>query len=188
MFSIFVAGYAYVVRRYDLSNAWLLIGVTVMDSFYEVVFDPSGFGWDAASAFGGGVIAFGVIMIFDSSLWPDPAEVTLMQSIASEAGRIRERLDIAVRGYLDPWSRSQIPRAPAISELPAHLTLLTRTAREGASPRRRSRMLAITTVNERLHMEVARLLSIAREEVPSNSRMLFRSEIERVVTALDASI
>jgi uncharacterized membrane protein YccC len=35
LFAIFVSVHVYFVKRYNLSNAWLLIGVTVLDTFTE---------------------------------------------------------------------------------------------------------------------------------------------------------
>ena len=187
-FALFVAGWAYLVRRKNLSNAWMLIGITVIDSFYAVIFDPRGFGWDAASTFGGAVIALGMILLFDAWLWPDPADAALLASLAHDLERTRQRLGVVRRGYLDPGMGEGVPSPPAISELPSHLTLLDRVDREGASAREKSQLLTIITVNERLHLELGRLLVVAREPVPAGHRLLLRAEIERVIDAIDAAL
>ena len=79
----------------------LLIEVVCLNSFYGVVFAPGEIGWDAAGAFGGCVIAFGVLLLFDNCLWPDPAEGNLMESLATSLAHARSRLLQASSFYLD---------------------------------------------------------------------------------------
>jgi uncharacterized membrane protein YccC len=188
LFAIFVSVHVYFVKRYNLSNAWLLIGVTVLDTFYGIIFDPDNFGWDAAATFGGAVLAFGTIMLFDSFLWPDPAEAELLESIGVDLERSRDRLLLVRGGFFDERRRAEVPRAPAISDLPTHLTLLNRAGREGASTRRKAELLAVITANERLHLEVAKVLAIARSRVPMEIRHLIQPETEEVLAALAAAI
>jgi hypothetical protein len=188
LFAIFVSAHTYFVKRNGLSNAWLLIGVTVLDTFYEIIFDPRDFGWGAAGTFGGGVIAFGTIMMFDSYVWPDPAEAELLDSVGTDLERSRERLLLVRAGFFDEKRRAELPRAPAISDLPTHLTLLNRVGREGATTQRRAELLAIITNNERLYMEGAKLLAIARSGVPMQERRLIQLEIEEVLDALVAGV
>ncbi len=188
LFAIFVSVHVYFVKRYNLSNAWLLIGVTVLDTFYGIVFDPRNFGWDAAATFGGGVLAFGTIMLFDSYLWPDPAEAQLLESISMNLERSRERLLLVRGGFFDRRLRPELPRAPAISDLPTHLTLLNRADREGASARRKAELLGVITANERLHLEVAKVLAIARARVSMQFRHLIQAETQEAIDAIAAAI
>ena len=45
---------------------------SMLITFYGVVFSPEEIGWNAAAVFDGSAIAFGVIVLFDNWLWPDP--------------------------------------------------------------------------------------------------------------------
>ncbi len=66
-----------------LGAGLLLIQVVCIDTFYSVVFAPDQIGWAAAGIFGGSVIAFGTIVLFDNWLWPDPAEAILLESLGA---------------------------------------------------------------------------------------------------------
>src|SRR5215469_4869375 len=70
----------------------LLIQVVCLSIYYGVVFAPQGIGWNAAGAFGGSAIAFGVLVLFDNWLWPDPAEALLMESLAASVARANPSL------------------------------------------------------------------------------------------------
>jgi predicted membrane protein len=73
LFALFsYSTYLGVTRK--LGAALLLIEVVCLSTFYGVVFAPQEIGWGAAGAFGGSVIAFGLIVLFDNWLWPDPGE------------------------------------------------------------------------------------------------------------------
>ena len=85
----------------NLGAALLLIEVVCLDTFYTVVFAPDQIGWGAAGAFGGSVIAFGMIVLFDNWLWPDPGEAILMESLGASVARYRSRLIEASNFYLD---------------------------------------------------------------------------------------
>src|SRR5271166_3719838 len=64
-----------------LGAPMLLIQVVCIDTFYNVVFAYDQIGWAASGIFGGSVIAFGTIVLFDNWLWPDRAEETLLESL-----------------------------------------------------------------------------------------------------------
>ena len=51
----------------------LVIQIVCLITFYGVVYAPDEIGWSAAASFDGSAIAFGVIVLFDNWLWPDPA-------------------------------------------------------------------------------------------------------------------
>ncbi len=57
-----------------LGAPMLLIQVVCIDTFYNVVFAYDQIGWASSGIFGGSVIAFGTILLFDNWLWPDRAE------------------------------------------------------------------------------------------------------------------
>jgi hypothetical protein len=102
----------------------LLIQVLCLDAFYGVVFAPQEIGWSAAGAFGGSVIAFGVLVLFDNWVWPDPGEALLMESLGASVARARSRLLDASRFYLDSEVGPKPPLPPPTSDLPAHMALL----------------------------------------------------------------
>jgi hypothetical protein len=77
----------YVGTTRKLGCALLLIEVACLGTYYGVVFAPQEIGWSAAGAFAGSVIAFGVIVLFDNWLWPDPAEASLMESLGASIAR-----------------------------------------------------------------------------------------------------
>jgi predicted membrane protein len=81
----------YVGTIRKLGAGLLLIEVVCIDTFYGVVFAPQKIGWGAALAFGGSVIAFGLIVLFDNWLWPDRSEAILMESLGASVARARSR-------------------------------------------------------------------------------------------------
>src|SRR5712671_1712146 len=91
----------YVGTTRNLGSALLLIQVVCFDTFYVVVFAPDEIGWGAAGAFGGSVIAFATILLFDNWLWPDRGEEILMESLGASVARDRSRFLEASTFYLD---------------------------------------------------------------------------------------
>src|SRR5229473_6893553 len=84
-----------------LGAALLLIQVTFLFIYYGVAFAPDEIGWSAAGEFGGSVIAFGTIVLFDNWIWPDRGEGILLESLGASFARARSRLLAAVDFYLD---------------------------------------------------------------------------------------
>ena len=82
----------YVWATRNLGSALLLIQVVRLDTFYTVVFAPDQIGWGAAGAFGGSVIVFGLIVLFDNWLWLDRGEEILLESLSASVARDRSRL------------------------------------------------------------------------------------------------
>ncbi len=74
-----------------LGAALLLIQVTFLFIYYGVAFAPDEIGWAAAGEFGGSVIAFGTLVLFDNWLWPDRGE----RDLARIAGNERRALSLA---------------------------------------------------------------------------------------------
>ena len=64
--SISLSTYVGTIR--NLGAGLLLIQVVCLDTFYGVMFAPQEIGWSAAGAFGGSVIAFGTIVLFDNRI------------------------------------------------------------------------------------------------------------------------
>jgi len=178
----------YGLSKRRLGGAWVNVEVTFLDTFYLCVFDPQGFGLSVAYTWSGVALAIGVLVAFDMVLWPDPAERALLRSLAVTLERQRERLATIGRSYLDPLSVTVLPRPAADSMLPTQLPLLERARRELDDPQREGILLAAVTTTERLHIEIERLLAIARETVAREIRERLRPQMEAVLQVLAAAL
>ena len=169
-----------------LGAALLLIQVTFLFIYYGVAFAPDEIGWAAAGEFGGSVIAFGTILLFDNWLWPDRGEAILLESLGASVARARSRLLEASNYYLDRRGAPRPPIPPPTSDLPAHMDLLNRAVAEGASAHRQAILLAGITRVARIGIEVDRLTFAARQNVPEEIRNMVRPEIQASVKAIAA--
>jgi hypothetical protein len=176
--------YLGIIRQ--LGSPLLLIEVVCLDTFYGVVFAPREIGWSAAGAFGGSVIAFGVLVLFDGWLWPDRGEALLMESLGVSVARARSQFLAASNFYLDSQAASQPPLPPPTSDLPAHIDLLNRAVVEGVSEHRRAILLATVTRVARIGLEIDRLTIAVRQNVPRVIRGMIRPEIQATVDAVGA--
>ncbi|MGA9725325.1 MAG: FUSC family protein [Candidatus Binatus sp.] len=176
----------YVGTAFKLGAALLLIQVVCLDTFYNVVFAPDQIGWSAAGIFGGSVIAFGTIVLFDNWLWPDLGEVILMGSLGASIARARSRLLEASNYYLDRRDAPRPPIPPPTSDLPNHMDFLNRAVAEGVSEHRHAILLAAITRVARINLEVDRLIDAARQKVPEGIRAMARPEIQATVDAIAA--
>ena len=166
----------------------ILIEVVCLNNFYGVVFAPEEIGWAAAGAFGGCVIAFGVLVLFDNWLWPDPSEGNLIESLGNSLEQARSRLLQASSFYLDNQSVARPPFPPPTSHLPAHMALLDQAIAEGVSEHRRAVLLAAITRVARIGLEVDRLIVTARQDAPGKIRAMLRPEIKATVEAIAATL
>jgi uncharacterized membrane protein YccC len=178
----------YALNKRRLVGAWFNVLVGFLDTFYLCVFDPQNFGWSVAYTFSGIAVAIGVLVAFDMVLWPDPAERKLLRSLADTLDRDSQRLAEIGRAYVDPLAATVLPPPAVVSILPVHLPLLERARRELKHPEREAILLAGVTTTERLHVEIERLLGIARDNVSRDIRTLLRPEIEAVLQALAAAL
>jgi uncharacterized membrane protein YccC len=182
--SISLSTYVGTIR--NLGAGLLLIQVVCLDTFYGVVFAPQEIGWSAAGAFGGSVIAFGTIVLFDNWLWPDRGEEILQESLGASVARDRSRFLEASKFYLDRRGEPLPPLPPPTSDLPAHMALLNRAVAEGVSEHRQAILLAAVTRIARIGLEVDRLTFTARQNVPGEIRAMVRPEIQAAVEAIAA--
>ena len=187
-FGLVTALITYGRSKRGLGGAWLAVEITFLHTFYLCVFDPHDFGWSVAYTFSGVALAIGVVVVFDMVLWPDPAERKLLRSLVDTLDNQRERLSTIGRAYLDPLAATPLPQPAVVSILPAHLTLLDRTRRELNNPQREAVLLAAVTTTERLHIEIARLLAIARDSVSRDIRGRLRPEMDAALQALAAAL
>ena len=173
----------YLGSTFKLGAALLLIQVVCLDTFYTVVFAPDQIGWAAGGIFGGSVIAFGTIVLFDNWLWPDLGQDLLLEALGASVARDRLRLFAAVNFYLDR-NGPPPPLPPPTSDLPAHMDLLNRAIAEGVSVHRQAILLAAITRIARIGLEVDRLIFTARQNVPGEVRAMLRPEIQSTVDAI----
>jgi predicted membrane protein len=173
----------YVGTTRNLGAGLLLIQVVCLSIFYGVVFEPGEIGWGAAGAFGGSVIAFGLIVLFDNWLWPDRGEEILLESLGASVAHARCRLLEAANFYLDRRGAPRPPMQPPTSDLPAHVDLLNRAVAEGVSEHRHAILLAAITRVARINLEMDRLTFTALQNVPGELRAMVRPEIQATVDA-----
>src|SRR5262247_1697027 len=179
---------SYAFKKQGLVGAWSYMTVAFLDTFFLCVFDPQNFGWSVASSFSGAAVGIGVLVAFDTVLWPDPAEPKLLHSLADTLDRQRERLAAIGRAYFYSGAATEWPQPAVVSILPVHLPLLERAKRELKNPQREAILLAAVTITERLHIEIERLLAIARDNVGREIRASLRPEIEAVLQAIAAAL
>jgi hypothetical protein len=182
--SISLSTYVGTIRK--LGAGLLLIQVVCLDTFYGVVFAPQEIGWSAAGAFGGSVIAFGTIVLFDNWLWPDRGEGILLESLGASVARDRSRLLEASNFYLDRRDAPRPPLPPPTSDLPGHMDLLNRAVAEGVSEHRHAILLAAITRVARIGLEMDRLTFTARQNVPGEIRAMAQPELQATVEAIAA--
>jgi uncharacterized membrane protein YccC len=179
---------SYAFKKQGFVGAWSYMLVAFLDTFYLCVFDPQNFGWSVAYSFSGVAVGIGVLVAFDTVLWPDPAEPKLLHSLADTLDRQRERLAAIGRAYFYSGAATEWPQPAVVSILPVHLPLLERAKRELKNPQREAILLAAVTITERLHIEIERLLAIARDNVGRDIRARLRPEIEAVLQAIAAAL
>ena len=167
--------YVGMIRKF--APGLLLIEVVCLGNFYDVVFAPGDIGWSSAGALGGSALAFGILVLFDNWLWPDPGDAILLESLSRSVAQARLRFLAAADYYV---GRSGTPRPklpPPTSDLPAHMTLLDQASAEGASQYRHAILLAAISRTARINLEVDRLVFSAREQVPHAVREMVRPEL-----------
>ena len=184
----FAALVTYLNARLGLGALGLVIQVVVLDTLYGAVFAPNNFGWHVGGLFGGCVIAFLLIWLFDTWLWPNPAELLLPESIAASTARNRTRFLTVTSYYFVQRPGKKPPEPPFTSGMPTQLELLERARAEGVSAHRRAVLLAAISREERLHIQIDRLTVAVRENVPASMRTIFRTETEAAISAIAAAL
>lgn len=178
----------YVGATRKLGVGVLVIQIVSLITFYGIVFSPDEIGWNAAAAFDGSAIAFGVTVLFDNWLWPDPGEPILMESLGASVARARWQLLGASNFFLAGESVPRPPLPAPTSDLPAHMALLDQAAAEGADGHRRAILLAAITRAARTSLEVDRLVTTARENLPREIRTMVQGEVQTAVNAIAAAL
>src|SRR5215471_10019696 len=174
----------YIGTRRKLGAGVLVIQIVCLITFYGIVFEPREIGWNAAASFDGSAIAFGVIVLFDNWLWPDPGEPILMESLGASLARARSQLLEASNFFLAGESVPRPPLPAPTSDLPTHMALLNQAVAEGASEHRRALLLAAITRAARFSLEVDRLVTTARENLPREIRTMAGAKVRMAVDAI----
>ncbi len=187
-FSLAAAGWSYYFTDAQLTNGWRMLEVVFLTTFFIIIFDPKNFGWSVGYTFGGMCVAFGLVMLFDNVLWPDPAEARLRQLLAEETLAMGERLARVGRAYLDSGNTIELPPSTVVGALSLHLSLLSRADREDPLPRAHVLLLGGVSATERRRIEIDRLVGVAGEPVPRAIREWLRPEIQAVLDAIDAGL
>ena len=186
--SVWISLSTYLGATRKLGVGMLVIQIVCLITFYQVVFAPQEIGWNAAASFDGSAIAFGVIVLFDNWLWPDPGEPILLGSLGASVARARSQLLEASNFFLAGESVPRPPLPAPTSDLPAHMALLDQALAEGASEHRRAILLAAITRAARISLEVDRLVTAARENLPREIRTMVLGEIQIAVNAIAAAL
>ena len=185
---IFISFSTYLGTIYRLGAALILIQVSSLFIFYLVAFSPQEVGWYAAGAFDGSAIAFGVIVLFDNWLWPDPAEAKLLESLAIAIRHTSVRLRQASNYYLNGEAAARPPLPPPTSYLPIQITLLDHATAEGVSGYHRAILLTAITIVARIELEVDSFTITVLERVPRQIRSLVQSELDAAVSAIPVAL
>ncbi|MBV8362021.1 MAG: FUSC family protein, partial [Deltaproteobacteria bacterium] len=178
----------YLGTIYKLGAPLVLSQVPSLIIFYLVVFTPQQIGWFAATAFGGSVIAFGILVLFDNWLWPDRAEATLMDSLGASITRSSSRFRQASNYYLNDEVAPPPPIPPPTSDLPTHMTLLDRATAEGVNDFRHAVLLTAIARVARINLEVDRFTVAVRERVARQVRSLVLPELGAAVNAIAVAL
>jgi hypothetical protein len=178
----------YVGATRKLGVGLVVIQIVCLITFYDVIFLPEEIGWNAAASFAGSAIAFGVIVLFDKWLWPDPGEPILMESLGASAGRARSQLLEASNFFLAGESVARPPLPAPTSDLPAHMALLDQAVAEGVLEHRRAILLAAITRAARISLEVDRLIITVRETPTRKIRTMIPGEIQSAVNAIAGAL
>jgi uncharacterized membrane protein YccC len=185
---VWISFSTYVGATRELGAGMLVIQIVCLITFYDVVFSPEEIGWNAAASFDGSAIAFGVIVLFDNWLWPDPGEPMLIESLGASVARFRSQLLEASNFFLAGESVPRPPLPAPTSDLPGHMALLNQAMAEGASEHRRAILLAAITRAARISFQVDRLVATARENLPREIRTMVPGEIQMAVNAIAAAL
>lgn len=185
---VWISVSAYMGATLKLGAGVLVIQIICLITLYGVVFAPEEIGWNAATSFDGSAIAFGVVVLFDNWLWPDPGEPILIESLGASVARSRSQLLGASIFFLAGKGVARPPLPAPTSDLAAHMALLNQALAEGASEHRRAILLAAIMRAARINLEVDRLVTTARDNLAREIRTMVPDEIQGAVNAITAAL
>ena len=141
-----------------LGRLWVWIQVPVVTAFYLAMFLPDQLGWDAAQAFAGMAVAVAVLLLCNSIVRPEPAELVLTDSIAQTLTRSRLRLARLIEISLSDVAADD--DRPVGSRLGYHLSLLAPAIASASSAAVSAALLADVTIAEAVRGQTERLAAV----------------------------
>jgi hypothetical protein len=165
-----------------------LVAVGTITTVYVGIFEPGQIGWGSTYTFDGILVATLVMVVFDTLIWPSPAEPRLLESIAADLERIRGRFRLVGKRYLDPFA-DPLP-APQITSILARNLALLKSVEEHMkpAPKRLASLLHAVMTAEHVYLEVERLAVLADEPVSDRVRQHYREELELALQALEKAL
>jgi hypothetical protein len=139
-----------------LGRLWVWVQVPVVTAFYLVMFLPDQqLGWDAAQAFAGMAVAVAVLLLCNTIVRPEPAELVLTDSIAETFKRSRLRLARLIKIALGELAAAE--DRPVGSRLGYHLSLLAPAIASASSAARSASLLGDVMMAEAIRGQTERL-------------------------------
>src|SRR5262249_6954758 len=117
------ASIGYLLSNQKLFMLLALVTVGTITTVYAGIFKPGQIGWGSTYTFDGILAATLVIVLVDTLIWPSPPETKLLESVAADLERSRERLQMVGTRYLDP-AAAPLPATEVASRLAPHLASL----------------------------------------------------------------
>jgi hypothetical protein len=165
-----------------------LVVVGTITTVYVGIFEPGQIGWGSTYTFDGILVATLVMVVFDTLIWPSPAEPRLLESIAGDLERIRGRFRLVGKRYLDPFA-DPLPAPQLTSILTRNLALLKSVEEHTKlAPQRLASLLHAVMTVEHVYLEVERLAVLADEPVSDRIRQHYREELELALQALEKAL
>jgi uncharacterized membrane protein YccC len=178
---------AYLLSNTRLFLPLALAAVGTITTVYVGIFEPAQIGWGSTYTFDGILVATLVMVAIDTSIWPSSPEPRLLESIAADLARTRERFELVGRRYLDPFS-APLPTPLAKSRLTPNLVLLKSVEEHTKpTPQRLAALLNAVMTSERAYLEVERLAVLADQPVADEIRQSHEQEIEIALKILDTA-
>jgi len=165
-----------------------LVAVGTITTVYVGIFEPGQIGWGSTYTFDGILVATLVMVVFDTLIWPSPAEPRLLESIAADLERISGRFRLVGKRYLDPLA-DPLP-TPQITSILARNLALLKSVEEHTKPasHRLAFLLNAVMTAEHVYLEVERLAVLADEPVSDRVRQHYREELEFALQALEKAL
>ncbi len=187
LFVVFAA-IGYFSSNTRLFMIFALTAVGTITTVYLGIFEPGLIGWGSTYTFDGILVATLVMVLFDTLIWPSSPEPRLLESIAADFNRTRNRLRLVGQRYLDP-SADPLPAPRVKSTLAPNLALL-KSVEESVkpAPSHIAALLDAVLAAERVYMEAERLAVLADESVSDAIRQQHRETIQIAIKALDTAL
>lgn len=164
------------------------MAVGTITTVYVGIFEPGQIGWGSTYTFDGILVATLVMVVFDTLIWPSPAEPRLLESIAADLERISGHFRLVGKRYLDPFA-DPLPASQVTSILARNLALLKSVEEHTKpAPERLASLLHAVMTAEHVYLEVERLAVLADEPVSDRVRQHHREELELALQTLEKAL